>query len=87
MYTKTRKEHETLFEEIIKLVQKDKKSNLFKNVNSRIVKFGILGMCNWIIKWYDEGGRSTLEEIYEGFHAIITRKPAGHSKNETALTV
>lgn len=86
-YTRTRKQHETLFEEIIKQVQKDKKTNLFKGVNSSIVKLGILGMCNWIIKWYDESGRSTPDEIYEGFHSIITRRPLADASNETILTV
>ena len=76
-YHRTRKEYEAYFEEIIRQVQKDGKSGLFKGLDPRIVKLGILGMCNWIIVWYKEEGPSTPDEIYDAFRAIITEGPFG----------
>jgi TetR/AcrR family transcriptional regulator, cholesterol catabolism regulator len=70
-YNKTRKQYETFFEGIIRQVQEDKESNLFKGLDPRLVRLGILGMCNWIIKWYDENGGSTPEDIYKVFCSII----------------
>lgn len=68
-----RKQYEAYFEQIIKEVQSDSKSNLFKGLDSTIVKLGILGMCNWIIKWYYEDGRLTPEEIFEILYSLITK--------------
>lgn len=84
-YNRTRKQYETYFEEIIKQVQNDKKSDLFKGLDPGIVKLGTLGMCNWIIKWYDENGRSTPNDIYETFYSIITRKPSDNSNKGNTL--
>ncbi|MCJ7596582.1 MAG: TetR/AcrR family transcriptional regulator [Desulfobacterales bacterium] len=71
-YHRTRKQHEAYFEEIIRQVQKDGKTGLFKGLDPRIVKLGILGMCNWIIVWYKEQGPATPDEIYDAFCSIIT---------------
>ena len=70
---KKRKQYESYFEQIIKEVQADGKSDLFKGLDSTIVKLGILGMCNWIIKWYYEDDRLTPEEIYEILYDLITK--------------
>jgi hypothetical protein len=72
-YNKVRKQYEAYFEKIIRQVQEDKKTDLFKTLDPRLVKLGILGMCNWLIKWYDEDGGSTPEQIYATFCSIITR--------------
>jgi len=70
---KKRKQYESYFEQIIKEVQADGKSDLFKGLDPTIVKLGILGMCNWIIKWYYEDGRLTPEELYEILYNLITK--------------
>ncbi len=72
-YNRTRKQYETYFEQIITEVQADKKSDLLKGLDPKIVKLGILGMCNWTIKWYHEGGALTPKEIYQIFYGIITK--------------
>jgi len=74
-YREKRKEHESFFEKIVKEIQADGRSRLFKGLDPKIVKLGILGMCNWIIKWYDDNGPSTPTEIYSTFHSIITGSP------------
>jgi len=72
-YNRTRKQYETYFEQIIEEIQEDKKSDLLKGLDPKIVKLGILGMCNWTIKWYHESGPLTPEEIYQIFYGIITK--------------
>jgi len=74
-YTEKRKEHESFFEKIVIEIQADDKSSLFKGLDPKIVKLGILGMCNWLIKWYDDNGPSTPREIYNTFNSIITGSP------------
>ena len=71
-YTRTRNEYGKHFEKIIKEVQADDKSNLFKELDSNIITLGILGMCNWIIKWYREDGPLTPKEISDIFFKMIT---------------
>lgn len=70
---KKRKQYELYFEQIIKEVQADGESDLFKGLDSTIVKLGILGMCNWIITWYYEDDRLTPEKIYEILYLLITK--------------
>lgn len=74
-YNLKRKQYERYFEQIIKEVQKDKDSQLFKGLDARIVKLGILGMCNWIIKWYSEKGPASPAEIFQTFYTIVTKSP------------
>ncbi len=78
-YKTTRKQYETYFEQIIRQIQQDKKTDLFKGLDPSLVKLGILGMCNWLTKWYNENGPSTPEEIYATFYSMITRNSLGHS--------
>ena len=76
--------YESFFEKIIREIQEDDKSDLFRGLDSKIVKLGILGMCNWIIKWYDEGGSSSPKEIYETFYSMMTGSPAVDSDKKNA---
>ena len=71
-YNKKRKQYEMYFEKIIKEAQAEENSQLFKGLSSKVVNLGILGMCNWIIKWYHENGDLSPREIYQTFYGIIT---------------
>jgi hypothetical protein len=33
--------------------------------------YGLLGMCNWVHRWYRPGGRNTLREIGGYFASMI----------------
>ena len=37
----------------------------------RIVAFAILGMCNWVTRWYRKGGKLSIDEISEMFIRLI----------------
>lgn len=75
---KRRKKHDKLREQnesyLIKIIDEIKKegSENFKNMDSKIVVFGIVGMCNWASKWYRQSGPLKPEEISNIFFRIIT---------------
>jgi hypothetical protein len=51
-------------------------------VPARLVVFGLLGMMNWVHKWYNPAGRWGAEEISAAFLSLIEggllrRKPRG----------
>ena len=72
-YTRTRDDYGQHFENIIKEVQADPESNLFKGLDPKIVNLGVLGMCNWIIKWYRKDGPLSPKEISDIFFKMLTK--------------
>ena len=44
---------------------------VFRDVPPRLVVFGLLGMLNWLYKWYDPRGRWGAEEISAGFLSLV----------------
>lgn len=47
----------------IDILEKGIEAGEFKPVDVKIVAFGILGMCNWVYRWYSADGRRTADEI------------------------
>ena len=43
----------------------------FRDLPPRLVVFGLLGMLNWIYKWYDPRGRWGAEEISTAFLSLL----------------
>ncbi|MDO3636100.1 hypothetical protein Q2100_10135 [Mycolicibacterium sp. KC 300] len=41
------------------------------DLDSRLVLLGILGMHNWIHRWYAPGGRNTLAQIGDTFAELV----------------
>lgn len=39
----------------------------------KMIAFGILGMCNWLARWYNPGKRVTIDEIIETYTTLIGR--------------
>jgi AcrR family transcriptional regulator len=51
-------------------------------LDPKMVAFGILGMCNWLSRWYDPSKDVTVEQIIETFytmtaHGILETAPPG----------
>jgi AcrR family transcriptional regulator len=44
---------------------------VFRDVPPRLVVFGVLGMVNWVHKWYNPRGRWGAEEISAAFLSLI----------------
>src|SRR5262245_40855510 len=53
---------------------------VFRDVPPRLVVFGLLGMLNWLYKWYNPRGRWGADEISSAFLAVVegglVRRPA-----------
>ena len=56
---------------------------LFKKTNPKLTTFGILGMCNWIYKWYKpEHTIYTADEIAENFINLIETGYLNNNQHE-----
>jgi TetR/AcrR family transcriptional regulator, cholesterol catabolism regulator len=65
-----------------RIVQEGIRSGVFRDVPPRLVVFGLLGMVNWVHKWYNPAGRWGAEEISATFLSMIEggllrQKPRG----------
>ena len=71
IYIETRKHYALLFQQIIEEFKKSHPRK-FKALDSKIITFGILGMCNWVVKWYKGAERYNIREIANIFYQMIT---------------
>jgi hypothetical protein len=56
---------------LLAIVEEGVASGVFRSdLDPRLVMLGILGMHNWIHRWYVPGGRNTLTEIGDAFAAM-----------------
>jgi AcrR family transcriptional regulator len=53
------------------IVLEGMRRGVFRDVPPRLVVFGLLGMLNWLYKWYDPRGRWGAEEISATFLSLI----------------
>lgn len=37
----------------------------------KVVAYAVLGMCNWLARWYDPHGPTSIEELIEIHHQIV----------------
>jgi len=55
-----------------RLVAEGQERGVFNRaLDAKIAAFGILGMCNWVSRWYDRGGPMSLDDITETFYRMI----------------
>jgi hypothetical protein len=66
--SRTWEEYGDLWIEIITAGQKAGEFN--PDLNAKMVSFGILGMCNWMSRWYDPSKDISIEEIVETFFTL-----------------
>lgn len=50
-----------------------KKNGYFRGLDPKIVAFGILGMMNWITRWYKRNGPVKINEIANIFYLMVAR--------------
>jgi AcrR family transcriptional regulator len=61
-YLDRRREYEGI---IIDLITEGQDQGVFRAGDPTILAYGVLGMFNWMVQWYDPRGRTTAEEIGE----------------------
>jgi len=58
----------------IRLIEEGQAAGEFNpDLKPKMVVFGILGMCNWLSRWYDPEGDVAIEEIVETYFTMIAR--------------
>ena len=72
-YLETRKYYASCLEQIIEEV-KDSDSGYFRGLDTKIVTYGVLGMCNWAIKWFSDSGAFTTLDIANIYYQMITQR-------------
>jgi AcrR family transcriptional regulator len=60
--------YEKLFQ---KILAEGVRTGEFRDIDVKIVSFGILGMCNWLYQWYSPDGRLSAREIGDIFAEVI----------------
>lgn len=53
------------------IVTEGMRRGVFRDVPPRLVVFGLLGMLNWLYKWYNPRGRWGAEEISAAFLSLL----------------
>jgi AcrR family transcriptional regulator len=54
-----------------RIVLEGVRAGMFRDVPPRLVVFGVLGMVNWVHKWYNPAGRWGAEEISAAFLSVL----------------
>lgn len=54
-----------------RIVEEGIRNGVFREVSPRLVVFAVLGMVNWVHKWYNPRGRWGAEEISAAFLSLI----------------
>lgn len=71
-YIASRKYYALCFKKIIDEI-KANDTGCFKGLDSTIVTFGVLGMCNWVVKWYKGSKKYNTSEIADIFYRMLMK--------------
>ena len=71
VYLRKRKKYEKDFEKIIIEL---KEKGYFDELDTKIIAYGLLGMLNWVTKWYRKEGPLSIEQISNIFNRIVFPK-------------
>lgn len=58
---------------IERVVREGVEAGLLRDLPPRLVVFGLLGMCNWLHKWYRPDGQRSAVEIADVFVTLLER--------------
>jgi AcrR family transcriptional regulator len=72
-FLKKRDAYEILFRQVVANVKKSGRG-YFQDMDTKIVTLGILGMCNWMLGWYNEKGPYSPKEISKIFFRMIAHR-------------
>jgi AcrR family transcriptional regulator len=66
--TRAKREYDQTIERV---VREGVEAGLLRDLPPRLVVFGLLGMCNWLHKWYRPDGKRSAAEIADVFVALL----------------
>ena len=61
-------------EDFQKIVEGMKKEGFFEGLDPKIVTYGILGMINWVTRWFRRNGPLAVGEISDVFYRMLARQ-------------
>lgn len=78
-YLGLRRKYNKLFVDVIRRGQE---LGVFEAGNPSVMAYGILGMYNWLVQWYQPTGALKLPAIHEGLKTIALRGIAARATSE-----
>ena len=55
----------------VRIVAEGQRTGGFRpNVDARTIAFGLLGMCNWLSRWFDPAGEISIERIIDDYASL-----------------
>ena len=79
-YVQNRNRYENIFRMVLAA---GIRNGEFPEVDVNLTVFAILGMCNWVIQWYNPRGSKNQEEITEHMVYLICDLMLNRVKNKT----
>jgi TetR/AcrR family transcriptional regulator, cholesterol catabolism regulator len=80
-YLAKRRAYDRLF---VDCIRDGQASGAFRDGDPVVLAFGLLGMLNWMVQWYDPNGRLTMEQIGETLrscaNAAVAKQPGAVRK-------
>jgi AcrR family transcriptional regulator len=70
IYLRKRKKYE---KDLEKIVVEMKRHGYFRGLDTKIVTLGLLGMLNWVAKWFKNDGRLTINDVSNTFYGMLTK--------------
>jgi len=70
IYLRKRKKYE---KDLEKIVVEMRKHGYFKGLDTKIVTLGLLGMLNWVAKWFKSNGRLTVKDVSNVFYGMVRK--------------
>lgn len=56
----------------VHLIREGQRSGAFrKDMNARVAAFGILGMCNWVSRWYNPKKCVAVRELVDTYSILV----------------
>jgi hypothetical protein len=69
-----------------RIVEEGVRGGVFREMSPRLVVFAVLGMVNWVHKWYNPRGPWGAEEISTAFLSLIEGGLLRHQRRGRALS-
>jgi AcrR family transcriptional regulator len=87
-FLKRREHYGMCFERLIEQISKSNSKNFahFRELDSKVVAFGILGMCNWAAKWFNEYGPLKPEDVADIFYSMLMQH-RNETRHKPGITV